>query len=254
MRRRARLRPGRARSDTARSLNSNPPSATASSNRRPSPVLIRRPPRSNMSARCCIDSSLSAAIARACTDGPPSSLGQVSEWFQNYGFAEVFPELMIGAYPLDAADVDELAACGVRRVLNLAQDAEYDEVQRDRGRGGARPARNHGGPAEHRRLRSSARGAARPGGQHGRGLDGRMRAQLRALPRGLAALGLGRGGRGRRLQRRRHLDGAGLGPLTQVDGEPAPAPARRPARLVVDPRPSAGRGAFGRRSTAAAVG
>jgi predicted protein tyrosine phosphatase len=54
----------------------------------------------------------------------------VSEWFESYGFTEVFPELMIGAYPLDTGDVDELAASGVRRVLNLAQDAEYHEAQR----------------------------------------------------------------------------------------------------------------------------
>ena len=54
----------------------------------------------------------------------------MSDWFESYGFAEVFPELMIGAYPLDAADVDELAASGVRRVLNLAQDAEYEPAQR----------------------------------------------------------------------------------------------------------------------------
>jgi predicted protein tyrosine phosphatase len=54
----------------------------------------------------------------------------VSEWFQSYGFAEVFPELMIGAYPLDTADVDELAANGVRNVLNLAEEAEYDGAQR----------------------------------------------------------------------------------------------------------------------------
>ena len=54
----------------------------------------------------------------------------MSQWFQDYGFAEVFPELMIGAYPLDGDDVDELVACGVRHVLNLAEEAEYDEVQR----------------------------------------------------------------------------------------------------------------------------
>jgi predicted protein tyrosine phosphatase len=54
----------------------------------------------------------------------------MSEWFESYGFAEVFPELMIGAYPLDTADVDELAANGVRHVLNLAEEDEYDESQR----------------------------------------------------------------------------------------------------------------------------
>ncbi len=54
----------------------------------------------------------------------------MSDWFQSYGFAEVFPELMIGAYPLDPGDVDEIAASGVRRVLNLAENAEYRPGQR----------------------------------------------------------------------------------------------------------------------------
>lgn len=54
----------------------------------------------------------------------------MSEWFESYGFAEVFPELMIGAYPLDSDDVEALASGGVRHVLNLAQDAEYQEGQR----------------------------------------------------------------------------------------------------------------------------
>ncbi len=62
------------------------------------------------------------------------ALAQMSHWFQNYGFAEVFPELMIGAYPLDRDDVDELAASGVRRVLNLAQDDEYRRGAAGRGR------------------------------------------------------------------------------------------------------------------------
>ena len=61
----------------------------------------------------------------------------MSGWFQSYGFAEVFPELIIGAYPLDSGDVDALAASGVRRVLNLAQEAEYREDAARRGRGGA---------------------------------------------------------------------------------------------------------------------
>jgi predicted protein tyrosine phosphatase len=54
----------------------------------------------------------------------------MSEWFENYGFAEVFPELVIGAYPLDADDVGALAARGIRRVLNLSREAEYREGQR----------------------------------------------------------------------------------------------------------------------------
>jgi predicted protein tyrosine phosphatase len=54
----------------------------------------------------------------------------MSDWFANYGYAEVFPELVIGAYPLDADDVAALADEGVRRVLNLANDDEYQEGQR----------------------------------------------------------------------------------------------------------------------------
>ena len=61
---------------------------------------------------------------------PPSLTAEMSDWFENYGFAEVFPELLIGAYPLDGADVEALAACGVRKVLNLSQDAEYRDGQR----------------------------------------------------------------------------------------------------------------------------
>ena len=73
----------------------------------------------------------------------------MSEWFQSYGFAEVFPELIIGAYPLDSGDVDELAASGVRRVLNLAQEAEYREGQRGEVEA-ALAGTDRGGPAEHR--------------------------------------------------------------------------------------------------------
>jgi predicted protein tyrosine phosphatase len=54
----------------------------------------------------------------------------MSDWFHNYGFAEVFPELVIGAYPLDDEDVGALAARDIRRVLNLTQDAEYGDGQR----------------------------------------------------------------------------------------------------------------------------
>ena len=54
----------------------------------------------------------------------------MSDWFETYGFAEVFPELVIGAFPLDADDVGALADRGIRRVLNLSQDAEYRDGQR----------------------------------------------------------------------------------------------------------------------------
>jgi len=50
----------------------------------------------------------------------------VSEWFEHFSFAEVGEDLVMGAYPQDAADVAELAAAGVTRIFNLVQDLEYD--------------------------------------------------------------------------------------------------------------------------------
>lgn len=59
----------------------------------------------------------------------------MSRWFRSYGFADVLDDLLVGAYPLDGADVATLERMGVRRVLNLTQDEEYrpgdrDEVER----------------------------------------------------------------------------------------------------------------------------
>ena len=54
----------------------------------------------------------------------------LSRWFRAYGFAEVFEGLIVGAYPLDQGDVAELADAGVRRVLNLTEDAEYRTGER----------------------------------------------------------------------------------------------------------------------------
>ena len=49
----------------------------------------------------------------------------VSRWFRSYGFADVFDDLIVGAYPLDQDDVDTLARLGIARVLNLTEDDEY---------------------------------------------------------------------------------------------------------------------------------
>ena len=49
----------------------------------------------------------------------------VSRWFRSYGFADVFDDLIVGAYPLDQDDVDTLALLGIERVLNLTEDDEY---------------------------------------------------------------------------------------------------------------------------------
>jgi protein-tyrosine phosphatase len=55
----------------------------------------------------------------------------MSNWFRTYGFAPVLDELLIGAYPLDADDVEMLAFNGVARVLNLVEDEEYRRGERE---------------------------------------------------------------------------------------------------------------------------
>jgi predicted protein tyrosine phosphatase len=55
----------------------------------------------------------------------------MSEWFHAYGFADVYDELLIGAYPLDVSDVKLLERVGVRRILNLVEDNEYGPGQRE---------------------------------------------------------------------------------------------------------------------------
>ncbi len=54
----------------------------------------------------------------------------MSEWFEQYGFGEVHPHLVVGAVPLDANDVQAVADQQVDRVLNLVQDPEYPEGAR----------------------------------------------------------------------------------------------------------------------------
>jgi atypical dual specificity phosphatase len=49
----------------------------------------------------------------------------VSSWFRSYGYASVYDRLIVGALPLDEADVRMVAALGVSRVLNLVEDDEY---------------------------------------------------------------------------------------------------------------------------------
>ena len=49
----------------------------------------------------------------------------MSSWFRSYGYASVYDRLIIGALPLDEADVRMLATLGVSRVLNLVEDGEY---------------------------------------------------------------------------------------------------------------------------------
>lgn len=56
----------------------------------------------------------------------------MSIWFRTYGYASVYDGLIVGALPLDEADVRMLAALGVSRVLNLVEDAEYERGARRR--------------------------------------------------------------------------------------------------------------------------
>ncbi len=55
----------------------------------------------------------------------------MSNWFRTYGFGQILPELLIGAYPIDESDVGMLEWVGVRHVLNLVEDSEYREGERE---------------------------------------------------------------------------------------------------------------------------
>ena len=54
----------------------------------------------------------------------------MSRWFDEYGFGQVHPRLLVGAVLLDANDVQAVAEQGVDRVLNLVQDPEYPDGAR----------------------------------------------------------------------------------------------------------------------------
>ncbi len=54
----------------------------------------------------------------------------MSNWFRTYGFGQILPELLIGAYPVDESDVGMLEWIGVRHVLNLVEDSEYRPGER----------------------------------------------------------------------------------------------------------------------------
>jgi atypical dual specificity phosphatase len=55
----------------------------------------------------------------------------MSTWFTTHGYAEVYPDLFIGAYPRDVADVEELHHLDIDEVLNLVQDSEYAPGERE---------------------------------------------------------------------------------------------------------------------------
>jgi protein-tyrosine phosphatase len=70
----------------------------------------------------------------------------MSSWFQSYGFADILPDLLIGAYPLDRRDVGTLSHMHVTRVLNLVEDGEYRRGERE----AVEAALAEAGIAEHR--------------------------------------------------------------------------------------------------------
>jgi atypical dual specificity phosphatase len=55
----------------------------------------------------------------------------MSTWFRTYGYGEVHPGLIVGAYPLDRGDVNHLGLMHVERVLNLVEDSEYQPGDRE---------------------------------------------------------------------------------------------------------------------------
>ena len=55
----------------------------------------------------------------------------MSRWFQRFGFHQVLDGLLVGAYPKDAEDVDEIALACVDVVYNLCEDTEYSRGERD---------------------------------------------------------------------------------------------------------------------------
>ena len=57
--------------------------------------------------------------------GPSTEESPMSTWFNNYGYEPVYPDLVVGAYPLDRGDVATLSEMQIERVLNLVEDAEY---------------------------------------------------------------------------------------------------------------------------------
>jgi protein-tyrosine phosphatase len=83
--------------------------------------------------RLCGPSQAAGKDRNEAITSRPARIGiieRVSEWFHSYGFSDVYDELLIGAYPLDSSDVSVLERLGVRRVLNLAAEEEYQAGQR----------------------------------------------------------------------------------------------------------------------------
>ena len=150
----------------------------------------------------------------------------MSGWFEHFGFAEVGDDLLMGAYPQDADDVAALRGAGVTRVFNLVQDIEYDPGARD-----ACEAALAEAGIEERRVELVDYGNLPPeqiedAAQAVLAWLRGGRARVRALPRGLAALGRGRR-RDRHAARGRRARRGARGPApAQADRQPALAPAR----------------------------
>ncbi len=55
----------------------------------------------------------------------------MSNWFRSYGFSDILDDFLIGAYPVDEDDVKMLEWIHVERILNLVEDGEYNEGERE---------------------------------------------------------------------------------------------------------------------------
>jgi atypical dual specificity phosphatase len=55
----------------------------------------------------------------------------MSSWFRRFGFQQVLDGLVVGAYPTDAEDIDEIARAHIDVVYNLCEDAEYSRDERE---------------------------------------------------------------------------------------------------------------------------
>jgi protein-tyrosine phosphatase len=70
-------------------------------------------------------------VGRPATEALARDHFGMSLWFRTYGFAEILDDLVIGAFPVDAEDVAMLAWLTIDRVVNLVQDEEYRDGDRE---------------------------------------------------------------------------------------------------------------------------
>jgi len=160
-------------------------------------------------------------------------IGLVSQWFRTYGFADVSDDLLVGAYPLDADDVRNLERLGVKRVLNLVEDQEYEPGERAQ----VVAALAEAGIEEHRLPLTDY------GGLPAQALDAAAEDVIEALDAGLRSYVHCRAGwqRSAAVAVSRPPAPSARGPATLVGRARRPAAARRRLAASLTPR----RGAVG---------